>query len=153
MSFSAVRPVSVSWSRADLAFAGSRSRAAPAPSARVIMTDRLCATMSCISRAIRLRSASVAICAWLSRSRASCSARSVSARTRSARCQVFAPSSTPTVSAIAIVSSTTGTSNAVGVPSRAESSGSQMKRLTAVTANAAAQAIQPTVGERKAATE
>jgi hypothetical protein len=48
---------------------------AAAASFRVIITDRLCAMTSCISRAIRARSAATATCARLSRSRSAVSAR------------------------------------------------------------------------------
>ena len=51
----------------------------PAPSASAIITERLWATMSCISRAIRARSAAAASRPCCSRSRSSCAARSSSA--------------------------------------------------------------------------
>jgi len=61
------------------------------------MTVRLCETMSCISRATRLRSAAVAISACWSRSRASWRARSIRAWRYRRRLPTFVPTSTATV--------------------------------------------------------
>ena len=56
------------------------------------MTDRLWATTSCISRAMRVRSAAAAILACWSRSRSSCSARSVRALSEFRQCRTLTPS-------------------------------------------------------------
>jgi site-specific DNA recombinase len=63
---------------ACLARSGSASRANAAPSACTTMTLTLCVITSCMSRAIRARSAAAAICAWASRSRSRRAARSSS---------------------------------------------------------------------------
>ncbi|WP_353050412.1 hypothetical protein [Cellulosimicrobium sp. Marseille-Q4280] len=79
MSASAARPVSETVVSARCAAAGSEAAAYRPPSAWAMITDRECATMSCISRAMRARSAEVAIRACWSRSTSSRSARSTSA--------------------------------------------------------------------------
>ena len=71
MSVSAARPVSAIVPSARVAAAGSASAAYRPPSACAIITDSEWATMSCISRAMRARSAAVAICACWSRSTSS----------------------------------------------------------------------------------
>ena len=75
---SACRPVVETWRAAASASAGLPLAANAAPSASAIITDRLCATMSCISRAIRARSAAAASCACWSRSFSARRARSSS---------------------------------------------------------------------------
>jgi hypothetical protein len=79
MSASAARPVSAMVPRERWAAAGSAAAAYRPPSACAMITDREWATMSCISRAMRARSAAVAICACWSRSISRRSARSRSA--------------------------------------------------------------------------
>ncbi len=76
-----VRPVSATSRIASRASSGRATALAAAPSASVTMTVIPWATMSWISRAIRVRSAAVASRACWSRSRASCTARSRSAST------------------------------------------------------------------------
>ena len=61
---------------------GSTSSIASAASAWTTITLRLCATTSCISRAIRARSSATAVRAWLSRSRSSLAARASSSSVR-----------------------------------------------------------------------
>ena len=79
MSVSAARPVSAMVPSARVAAAGSASAAYRPPSAWAIITVSEWATMSCISRAIRARSAAVAIWDCWSRSTSRRSARSTSA--------------------------------------------------------------------------
>ena len=76
---SAARPVSAMVPSARVAAAGSAPAAYRPPSAWAMITDSEWATMSCISRAIRARSAAVAIWACWSRSTSSRSARSTRA--------------------------------------------------------------------------
>ncbi len=79
MSARAARPVSATVASARVAAAGSVAPAYLPPSAWAMMTDSEWATMSCISRAMRERSAAVAICACWSRSTSRRSARSTRA--------------------------------------------------------------------------
>ena len=85
MSVSAARPVSPMVPSARVAAAGSASAAYRPPSAWAIITVREWATMSCISRAMRARSAAVAICVCWSRSTSRRRARSSRASIRSRR--------------------------------------------------------------------
>src|SRR5690606_28451258 len=78
-SASALRPVADSSVSAARARSGERSNEAWAPSASAIMTDTECATTSCISRAMRDRSAARASWTWWSRSRARAAARAMRA--------------------------------------------------------------------------
>src|SRR5699024_2295525 len=61
------------------------------PSAWAMITDSECATMSCISRAMRARSAAVAICACWSRSTSSRAARSASVSICTTRARRISP--------------------------------------------------------------
>ena len=79
MSVSAARPVSAIVPSARVAAAGSASAAYRPPSAWAIITVSEWATMSCISRAMRARSAAVAIWDCWSRSTSRRCARSTSA--------------------------------------------------------------------------
>src|SRR5450759_1870834 len=108
MSASAARPVSDSRSSAVWAATGDFWIDADAPSAKAIITERLWATTSCISRAIRARSAAVA--SWLrcSASRARALPRSTSSVTCSRRLRTLMPIAMPS-------SSTTPSAVSVGV--------------------------------------
>jgi hypothetical protein len=79
---------------ASEARSGCAAAVAAEPSASVTMTVSPCDTMSCISRAMRERSATAASRACWSLSRASCSARSSSATTYRRRLPMLMPTST-----------------------------------------------------------
>lgn len=92
ISASAWRPVIEIVSRAVFAWSGEVSITYAAPSACTTITDTLCATTSCSSRAIRARSAATATLACASRSRSRREARSSSCAKYALRVRIESPS-------------------------------------------------------------
>ena len=92
ISPSAWRPVAERAASPSRASSGADCRAYVAPSASPIITVRLCETMSCISRAIRARSAAAPSRPSWSRSNSSRAARSCSDASSARRCRIETPS-------------------------------------------------------------
>src|SRR5690625_4146933 len=116
ISARAAREVSAMVSSARVAASGSAAAAYLPPSAWATTTDREWATISCISRAIRLRSATVAICACWSRSRSRRCARSRSDSRCSRRLRRSRPAPQASSTSIAASENSTPPTIALSIP-------------------------------------